>query len=1033
MLHSKIVRIFKIIGVGIAFILATLFIIPLLFSDTINTKVKTWANANINGQLAFEDINLSFFKHFPALTVTLYEVNLKGSVPFEKETLFKAKELALGINLSTLLEERIVINKFFVDHADIHVLVDSLGNANYNVYKSTKKQTSSETSSETSLGIELIKIENSKLTYHDESLPMHISAKGFNYTGKGDLSKAIFDLYTEARIDSVDFTYAGQNYFKNKKIDANLITKINTSSLAFVFEKNDILINRLPVTFNGKFEFLENGYDMSFDITSKKSQLKDIFTALPPDYLGWLDETDIKGLGEIAVSLKGQYIAEQNKMPDFNMNLAIRDGYIAHQKASIPVKNLFLNMDASLPKLDPELLYLNIDSIYFNVNDDFFSGILKVNGLSKPKIHTNIKAKMDLEQLDRALGITAYDVKGLLTLNLQANGKYATTIKKTGVRKTDTLVSSIPTFKLNSKLQNGYFKVAQLPQAIRNIRFNLEAACADSLYQNTYLNISDLNLNVLSNYIKGYAKIANLKTYPVDIKLNAKFNLADVASFYPLDSLILKGKINMAVLAKGTYEPKKRKFPVTKANLSLQNGLIKSAYSPLPIEQIEIQTAISSSRGSYKDIKVNILPISFNIANQPFKLQAQLQNFSNLKYSITSKGNLDISKIYQVFAVKGYDVSGFIQTDFNLSGLQSDATAKRYHRLNNKGNITVDDLALQSDLFPLPFYIKNGKFSFYQDKLRFDNFKGIYGETTINLNGYLNNIIDYALKEEAPLKGNFNIYSAYINANQFMAFADAGSTSTVAPANAGVIMIPQNLDLSLNATVKKINYDGLNISNFKGQVISKNQTLELKDTGFELAGAKTTMNASYKPLNPKRAQFYYQIKAENFDIQKVYKEVKMFRDMASAAKNAYGHVSLNYQLSGKLNESMYPIMPSLAGKGSLTLNNIKFKGFKLLNQIARKSSYESLEDADVNKVEIKSSIKNNIMTIERTKMRMAGFRPRFEGQVSLNGNMNMAMRIGLPPLGIIGIPVKITGTQEKPVIKIGRQTKADELEETTEE
>ncbi len=317
---KKFLSTLKIFGIACVSILFLLFIIPVLCSDAINSKVKTWTNSNINGELAFEDINLSFFKHFPSLTVTLYKVDLKGSAPFEKETLLKADELALGINLSTLFEDKITINKFFVSDADIHIQVDSLGNANYNVYKSADATVSTpQDSSKASLGIELIKIENSKLVYHDRSLPMLIQAKGFNYVGKGDLSKAIFDLYTEAHIDSVDFSYAGQNYFKNKKINANLVTKINTSSLAFIFEKNDILINRLPVTFNGKFAFLENGYDMSFDVSSKQSQLKDIFTALPPDYLGWLNKTDVKGLGEIQVSLKGKYIAEEQKMPDFKI------------------------------------------------------------------------------------------------------------------------------------------------------------------------------------------------------------------------------------------------------------------------------------------------------------------------------------------------------------------------------------------------------------------------------------------------------------------------------------------------------------------------------------------------------------------------------------------------------------------------------------------------------------------------------------------------------------------------------------------
>jgi AsmA protein len=54
-------------------------------------------------------------------------------------------------------------------------------------------------------------------------------------------------------------------------------------------------------------------------------------------------------------------------------------------------------------------------------------------------------------------------------------------------------------------------------------------------------------------------------------------------------------------------------------------------------------------------------------------------------------------------------------------------------------------------------------------------------------------------------------------------------------------------------------------------------------------------------------------------------------------------------------------------------------------------------------------------------MRFAGFRPRFEGQVDFDGNLNLKFRLGLPPLGIFGIPMTITGTQDKPIIKLGKQ------------
>ena len=181
-----------------------MFVLPMLFPEKVATQIKSWANQSIEGELNFSKVRLSFFRHFPNLTLSLYDYSLTGSAPFAKDTLAAGKELAMGINLFSLFKESIEVNKFYVDASRFNILVDKDGNANYNIYKSdtTATSNSSDTAS-AHLNIEGIVISSSQLHYNDQSLPMLLRMDGLNYEGNGDFAHSQFELESELRADSV--------------------------------------------------------------------------------------------------------------------------------------------------------------------------------------------------------------------------------------------------------------------------------------------------------------------------------------------------------------------------------------------------------------------------------------------------------------------------------------------------------------------------------------------------------------------------------------------------------------------------------------------------------------------------------------------------------------------------------------------------------------------------------------------------------------------------------------------------------------
>ncbi|MGV3695673.1 hypothetical protein [Flavobacterium sp.] len=901
-----VARILKITGITIGSLLLLLFLIPILFPGKIAEEVKLFANRKLNGELDFKEARLSFFNHFPSLTLTLTDFSLKGSAPYKNETLLSAKEVAFGIDISSLLfDKKVNIDKIYVSDALVNVKVNAKGEANYNVYNS-EEETKSKDDSGSSLRLEKIAIENTHIVYDDKSTKILIDAHGFNYVGNGDLDKAIFDLYTEADIEDFDFTYDGEQYLKNKKVNADLITKINTNSLAFVFEQNNLKINKLPVEFKGRFDFLSNGYDMDFNIKSEDSKLNDFFTALPPHYVKWLDKSKVKGRTDLSLTLKGKYVASKNQKPDLAFNMKIRDGFINYNEAPFPASNIFLNFDTKLPSLDTEKLQVNLDSIFFNVDKDYFKAIVKSVGLSKPKINARIASKIDLAKMDQALGLQNMDLRGRLDMDIRANG---------------------------------------------------------------------------------------------------------------------------------VYDKKNNRIPVTNGRISLKNGFVKTSYYPNPIKNINVLASISDNQGTLRDLKINIAPASLEFEGKPIFVNAKLENFDNINYDIKAKGELDVARIYKVFSRKGKDLQGYVYADVAFKGSQNDAVKGNYKNLHNSGKMILRNIKTTSEYLPKPFVIREGTFIFNQDKMNFNDFAATYGQSDFRMNGYMQNVIDFALMDKAVLKGVFSVQSAFLNCDEFMSAAQEETKTdpnhedkTAKQAETGVIVIPANFDLQLLAKADKVNFQDLTLEKLNGNLIINKGKLMLRNSTVDIIGSHVKTDVAYESETPNRAHFDFRINAKDFDVKRAYKEVKLFREMASAAESAEGIISLDYQVAGKLDGNMGPIYPSLVGGGTLSVKNVRMKGFKMFGAVSKSTGKEAIKNPDLSKVDIKTTIKNNIINIERFKFKVAGFRPRIEGQTSFDGKLNIKMRLGLPPLGIIGIPLKVTGTQENPKVRLGRQT--EDLQET---
>ena len=1014
---SLFLKIFKIILLTLSCFITFLAVLPYFFKDEINNGIKDIANNYIKTEVEFKDLEISFFTHFPKLTVTLNETSIKESAPFNHKHLIEAKKIALGVDVKTLLSDQIIFNELMISDAKIHLKVDSLGHNNFDIMISSE-EVKEENSSSVGLMLNDINISNSNFIYDDQKTKTLLDLKGFDYNGLIDFKDGVLVLDANSSINNTLFKFDEEIFVNQLPFRGDINTKIDLNRLRFDFIENQLKLGEFPFELKGNLELMESKSIFNLNISSEKNQLEHIPAIVPIAYQDYFKDLKLSGSSRLLFTMIGEMNAEEKLNPSIHIEVETNDAGVNYQNSKTPIQNLKLKAIMDLPALDPDQMRIKVDQLDFKLMDGMTSSSFEFNAGKQWFSQGQISSSIDLAALKNATGFKGLDTKGILNINGTWKGEF--------IQSKLNHLLRIPTFQVKASLNNGYFKLDEMPAALENISFDVESSNKDGKYKNTKIQVNQINAQALNNYIVGAIKVDNLSNFPINAALEAKIHLEDIYKIYPLKGMDLKGDLFASLSAKGVYDPKRKMVPVTNTKLIVKNGYLRFDDLPtLPMENIAIETHIKSGRGSFKDLSIKVLPISFTLAGKPFMINADLKDFNQLDYRVHSKGELRLGDVYKLFPIDGLDIDGLITANVGLRGNNGSAL----DNIQNRGFVKLENITVNTTFFPSKFKIKEGLFKFNGSTLTFEDVKARYRRNQFIFNGKISNYINYALKENQNLSGEINFQTNAVNINDFMAFNSGVTTSSSAD---GVVLLPKNVQLNIKGTAKQIVFNDLKLNDFTGDLVLDKGILTLKETHFGMIGSIFQMNGSYKPLNGRNAKFSFDVKGSNFDIQRAYHEIQLFREMASAAEKASGKISIDYHLEGALGADMFPRLKTVKGGGLLTVEDIQFMGFKIFNTVADRTSTNALHDANLKNVKIKTTIENNVMTISRTKFKVAGFRPRIEGQVTLDGYMNVGMRLGLPPLGIIGIPIKITGPADTFEVEVGKYEKED-LDETDED
>ena len=505
---------FKIIGITLLVIILLLVAIPFVFQGKIKDIVKNTINNNVNAQVEFSDISLSFIRSFPQAQVNVNDLEITNFAPFKDEKLASIKTISLTMSIKELFKKPsdgpVIINKFNIDEALIVLKTNNLGQTNFDIAKETdSKPNEAENNSSFTLDVQDYSINNSALTYIDEAANTIFYITELNHSGKGTFSGNVSELDTKTAAQ-VTLKMDSTEYLSNNTLKLDAIIGLDLPNNKYTFKENKAYINELPLEFQGYFQQLENGQELDITFENPGSDFKEFLAVIPKTYSK--DIANVETSGDFKITGRVNGLISDETIPQMDINIVSNNASFKYPDLPKRVDNININTSIKNTTGKSEDTYVDISTLNFKIDNDQFnaSGTLK-NLTENMTVNTYIDGVLNLANITKAYPIELEnELSGILKAKVN----------------TAFDMDAIETNAYQRIKSNGSVQVSNFVYASEDIVNPISISNADLTFQPGVVMLNKFEAKSGQSDLNANGTITNLLGYLLsDKKLQGTFNM----------------------------------------------------------------------------------------------------------------------------------------------------------------------------------------------------------------------------------------------------------------------------------------------------------------------------------------------------------------------------------------------------------------------------------------------------------------------------------------------------------------------------
>lgn len=294
----------------------------------VQAQLLTELNGGLTGSLSIEDMDPTFLKGFPDISLRLEKVVLRDSLYEQhKHTLLKADELDVAVNMMALLRGAIDIRKMGIINADIDMYTNESGYSNTAVFK--KKKTADKEKSEGSFPeLRGIYLENVTLSIDDRKMAKLYKFTVYELDGNVDFTSSGWnaDADLNALAHSMAFNTRKGSFIKEKTLEGKFDASYNEDEGFITVKPNRLEIGGENFTIGAKIQIADDSSDFTINIANESILWRNASHLLSPNISEKLDMFNLDRPIAVKCDLVGDFNATGD--PLILVNAEIKDNVL---------------------------------------------------------------------------------------------------------------------------------------------------------------------------------------------------------------------------------------------------------------------------------------------------------------------------------------------------------------------------------------------------------------------------------------------------------------------------------------------------------------------------------------------------------------------------------------------------------------------------------------------------------------------------------------------------------------------------------